>query len=182
MSEAAASESAEAEDDDAGYSGVLGTYPYTFRRSPSRLMRSYVVLGGLYTLFTAILFTFAFVTTVASTLGAGGGTFTFVRSFVLVVGMLVVVPLMAPVILVARRHRREGSTLQYDRVLAASGYLLAASVYLLLLVSAPPELRDEPSGALAPLVSALYDLPAVAGAVPPLLAIAIGYLLHRTYR
>ncbi len=180
MSEAAANESTETDDD--GYGGVLGTYPYAFRRSRSRLMRSYVVLGGLFTLFTAVLFTFAFVTTVASTLGAGGGTFTFVRSFVLVVGMLVVVPLMAPVILVARRHRREGSTRQYDRALAASGYLLAVAVYLLLVISAPPALRDDPSGALAPLVSTLYDLPAVAGAIPPLVAIAIGYLLHRTYR
>ena len=180
MSEAAANESTETDGD--GYGGVLGTYPYAFRRSRSRLMRSYVVLGGLFTLFTAVLFTFAFVTTVASTLGAGGGTFTFVRSFVLVVGMLVVVPLMAPVILVARRHRREGSTRQYDRALAASGYLLAVAVYLLLVISAPPALRDDPSGALAPLVSTLYDLPAVAGAIPPLVAIAIGYLLHRTYR
>jgi len=180
MSEATANESTETDDD--GYGGVLGTYPYAFRQSRSRLMRSYVVLGGLFTLFTAVLFTFAFVTTVASTLGAGGGTFTFVRSFVLVVGMLVVVPLMAPVILVARRHRREGSTRQYDRALAASGYLLAVAVYLLLVISAPPELRDDPSGALAPLVSTLYDLPAVAGAIPPLVAIAIGYLLHRNYR
>jgi hypothetical protein len=179
MSEAAASESTDA---DNGYSGVLGTYPYAFRQSRSRLMRSYVVLGGLYTLFTAILFTFAFVTTVASTLGAGGGTFTFVRSFVIVVGMAVVVPLMAPVILVARRHRRGGSTRQYDRALAASGYLLTVAVYLMLVIAAPPALRDDPSGALAPVIAALYDLPRVAAAAPPLLAIAVGYLLHRRYR
>jgi len=185
MSEATATESTETDGDgdgDAGYSGVLGTYPYAFRHSESRLMCSYVVLGGLYTLLIAVLFTFAVVTTIGSTVGAGGGTFSFVRSFVLVVGVLVVVPLMAPVVFVARRHRREGSTRQYDRALAAYGYLLAVSVYMLLVVSAPPELREEPSGALAPLVSFLYDLPAIAGAVFPLAAILVGYLLHRRYQ
>ncbi|MFC7133558.1 MULTISPECIES: hypothetical protein [Salinibaculum] len=177
---ATADDASEAGDD--GYSGVLGTYPYAFRQSESRLLRSYVVLGGLFTLFAGFLFTFAFVTTVAGTLGAAGGTFTFVRSFVLFVGMAVVFPLMAPVILVARRHRRSVSTLAYDRALAASGYLLAASVYLMLVISAPAELRDTPSGATAPVVEVLYDLPPVASVVPPLAVILVGYLLHRRYR
>jgi len=172
----------EARMDDEGYSGVLGTYPYAFRRSRSRLFRSYAVLGGLFTLLTAVLFAFAFVTTVASTLGTGGGTFTFVRSFVLVLGMLVVVPLMGPVILVARRHRHSGSTRQYDRALAAAGYLLAVSVYLMLVISAPPDLRSDPPAAVAPVVGVLYGLPPVAGPVAPLTAVAVGYLLHRRYR
>lgn len=178
----AGSESATDDEDGAGYGGIVGTFPYAFRQSQSRLMRSYVILGGFFTLFVGLLFTLGFVTTVASTLGTAGGTFTFARSFVLVVGMLVVVPLVAPVVLVARRHRRSESTAQYDRVLAASGYLLAVSVYLMLLITAPPELRDEPSGALAPVVAALYDLPTVAGVAPPLLAVFVGYLLHRQYR
>lgn len=165
-----------------GYGGVLGTYPYAFRHSESRLLRSYVVLGGLLTAAIAVVFVFSFVGVVASTLGAGGGTFTFARSFVIVVGLLVAVPLMAPVLLVARRHRRSASTLAYDRALAASGYLFGFSLYLTLVVTAPPELRDDPSGALAPVVAWLYGLPTVAGAVPPLVAVAVGYLLHRRYR
>lgn len=178
---ATADDAADAGDDD-GYSGVLGTYPYAFRQSASRLLRSYVVLGGLFTLFAAFLFGFALITTIAGTLGAGGGTFSFVRSFVLFVGTVVVVPLMAPVILVARRHRRSVSTVAYDRALAASGYLLVAAVYLMLVITAPAELRDAPSGATAPIVEVLYGLPPLAGVVPPLAAVVVGYLLHRRYR
>jgi|AntRauTorcE11898_2_1112593.scaffolds.fasta_scaffold17691_2 hypothetical protein len=170
------------EDDSDGYSGIFGTFPYAYRHSESRLLRSYVVLGGLLAGLVALVFTFAFVTTVASTLGSGGGTFTFVRSFVVIVGALLVIPLVGPVVLVARRHRRTGSTLEYDRALATGGYLFAFSLYVTLVISAPPELRDDPSGALAPVVELLYDLPAVAGAAPPLLALGVGYLLHRHYR
>lgn len=170
------------EDDSDEYGGIFGTFPYAYRHSDSRLMRSYVVLGGLLAGLVALVFSFAFVTTVARTLGAGGGTFTFVRSFVVVVGALLVIPLVGPVVLVARRHRRTESTLDYDRALAAGGYLFAFSLYVTLVISAPPELRDDPSGALAPLVELLYELPAVAGAAPPLFALGVGYLLHRRYR
>lgn len=175
-------ESGEDADGGEGYRGVFGTYPYAFRRSPSRLFRSYVVVGGLATALVALVFVAAFVQLVADTTGTAGGTFTFVRAFFIVVGMLVVVPLMAPVLLVARRHRRHGSTRVYDRALAAGGYLFLVALYTGLVVAAPPGLRDEPSGALAPLVGFLYGLPPVAGAIPPLLAVAVGYALHRRYR
>lgn len=165
-----------------GYGGALGTYPYAFRHSDSRLFRSYVLVGGLVTALVVVVFAAAFVQLVGNTLGTSGGTFTFVRAFFVVVGLIVVVPLMAPVLLVARRHRRQGSTPSYDRALAAGGYLFVVALYLGLVVSAPPELRDQPSGALAPVVEVLYGLPALAGVVPPLLAVAVGYLLHRRYR
>jgi len=164
------------------YGGVLGTYPYAFRQSRSRLFRSYVVVGGLVTALVAALFALAVVGVVATTSGGGGGTFTFVRSFVILVGFLVVFPLMAPVILVARRHRRAGSTVAYDRALAAAGYLFLASLYVGVLPTTPPELRGDPPAALAAVVGTLYGLPPAAGAVPPLLAVAAGYLLHRRYR
>lgn len=165
-----------------GYGGVLGTYPYAFRRSCSRLFRSYVLLGGLVTALIAVLFTFAVVGVVAETSGAGGGTFTFARSFVILLGFLVVIPLMAPVILVARRHRRHVPSVAYDRALAVAGYLFLASLYVGLLPTTPPDLRSEPPAALAPVVETLYGLPALAGVVPPLVALAVGYLLHRRYR
>lgn len=164
------------------YGGVLGTYPYAFRQSGSRLFRSYAVVGGLVTALVAVLFTFAVVGVVATTSGGGGGTFTFARSFVILVGFLVVFPLMAPVILVARRHRRAGSTVAYDRALAAAGYLFLASLYVGLLPTTPPDLRGAPPGVLAPVIDTLYGLPPAAGVVPPLLAVAAGYLLHRRYR
>ncbi len=166
----------------AGYGGVLGTYPYAFRRSGSRLFRSYVLVGGVVTLLVAVLFLFAVVGVVADTSGTGGGTFTFARSFVILLGFLVVFPLMAPVIVVARRHRRVDSTAVYDRALAAAGYLFLASLYVGLLPTTPPELRGEPPAALAPVVETLYGLPPATGVVPPMLAVAAGYLLHRRYR
>ncbi len=165
-----------------GYGGVLGTYPYAFRRSSSRVFRSYVLLGGLATALIAVLFTFAVVGVVANTAGGPGGTFTFARSFVLLLGFLVVFPLMAPVILVARRHRRHVSSVAYDRALAAAGYLFLLSLYLGLVPTTPSELRESPRGVFAPVVETLYGLPAVAGAVPPLVALVVGYLLHRRYR
>lgn len=165
-----------------GYGGVLGTYPYAFRQSRSRLFRSYVVVGGVVTLLVAVMFLFAVVGAIAETTGARGGTFTFARAFVLVVGFVVVFPLMAPVLLVARRHRRTASTLVYDRALGASGYLFLAALYLGLLPTTPPELRGQPPAWLAPVVEGLYGLPPAAGALPPLLAVGVGYLLHRRYR
>jgi hypothetical protein len=170
--------------DDEGdeYGGIFGTFPYAFRHSESRLLRSYVVLGGLLAGLVALVFTFSLVTAVANTLGTAGGTMTFARSFIIVVGALVVVPLVGPVVLVARRHRRSGSTAAYDRALAASGYLFAFSLYVTLVITAPSELRDNPTGVLGPVVQFLYDLPTVAGGVPPLVALAVGYLLHRRFR
>lgn len=167
---------------DDAYGGVFGAVPYAFRRSDSRLFRSYVIVGGLFAVVLTLAFGTAVVVTIADTLGAVGGTFTFSRSFVLFVGFLVVVPVLAPILLVARRHRRGGSTRQYDRAVAASGYLFIPALYLLLIVTAPPGLREEPSGALAPVVAALYGLPPVAGIVPPLAAAALTYLVHRRYR
>jgi hypothetical protein len=169
-------------DDTDEYGGIFGTFPYAFRHTESRLLKSYVAIGGLLAWLVAIVFTFSLVTTVASTLGTVGGTMTFARSFIIVVGALVVIPLIGPIVLVARRHRRSESTLAYDRALAVGGYLFAFSLYVTLVITAPAELRDDPSGALAPVISALYDLPTIAGAVPPLLALVVGYLLHRRFR
>jgi uncharacterized membrane protein len=179
---ATADERADEGETDDGYNGVLGTYPYAFRQTDSRLMRSYVAIGGLVTALVVVGFTFALVQVVARTVGTVGGTFSFVRTFFVFVGMVVVIPLMAPVLLVARRHRRSSSTLRYDRALAGSGFLFIFSLYVALIIAAPPELRETPSGALAPVVEALYGLPAVAAAVPPLVVVAVGYALHRRLR
>ena len=149
------------------YAGFFGAYPYAFRQSESRLFRSYTVLGGLVTGLVVVFFVTALVTLVA---------------FYIVTGLAVVAPLAAPVLFVARRHRRVGASTDYDGALAAGGYLFLFALYVGLVVSAPPGARSTPPAVIAPLVEFLYGLPPTAGAVPPLVAIVFGYLLHRYYR
>lgn len=169
-------------DGDEAYSGLLGTFPYAFRNSDSLLLRSYVVLGGVLAALVAFMFGLAFVTMMVTTLGAGGGVFTFSRAFFIVVGLFVVFPLLAPVLLVARRHRRVGNDVRYDAALAAAGYLFVLALYVGLVVSTPESQRETPPGVLAPVVTVLYDLPPLAGLVPPLLAALLVLVLHRRLR
>lgn len=176
-----ASDAAESTDDEA-YSGIFGAVPYAFGASESRLFRSYVVIGGLLTALIALFFVFGVVVLIGNTASQQGGTLTFSRSFFVVLMVLTVAPLVAPVLSVARRHRRGGSTRAYDRALAAGGYLFVCSLYVGLVVSAPAELRDDPSGPLGPAVDALYSLPRLAGFGPPVLATVLIYLLHRHFR
>jgi len=165
------------------YGGIFGAFPYAFRASDSRLLRTYVVVGGLIAALVVVLFVLSLVVLVAETVGATGGTFTFSRAFLVVVMVLVVVPLVAPVLFVARRHRRVGSTAGYDRTLAATGYLFVLALYLGLLVSAPESLTDDPgSGPVGALVARLYALPRAGGVVPPLLGAAVVYLAHHRLR
>ncbi|WP_251329389.1 hypothetical protein [Haloplanus pelagicus] len=164
------------------YGGIVGAFPYAFRASDSRLFRSYVVLGGLLTVAVALLFVTAVIGVIAGTVG-GGGTLTLSRSFFAVVGLLVVVPLVAPVLFVARRHRRAGgSDGRYDAGLAASGYLFALSLYVGVVASVPPAQQATPTGTLAPVVAALYGLPQLVGIGPPLVAAGLFLLVHRWLR
>lgn len=161
------------------YSGLLGTFPYAYRMSDSRLFRSYVLLGGLFALLVALLFVFALIVVTFRTLGGGGGTLTFSRAFVLLVGILVVLPLVAPVILVARRHRRSGSDSRYDTALAAGGFLFIGSLYVAVIVSTPPAQQEAPPELLAPVVGFLYSQSRVAGLLPPLAAGLLLLALHQ---
>jgi len=174
------------------YSGLLTSFPYAFRASDSRLFRSYAVvaavLGGLF----AFLMAGALVVLVANTAGTTGGSLTLSRTFYVVVGLFVFFPLVAPVLLVARRHRRELAVSErYDPALAAAGYLFAFSVYLGVVASMPAEYevggevttRPEPGGAVvAPVVEALYALPPVFSPVVPLAGALLVYAVHRRLR
>jgi hypothetical protein len=164
------------------YSGLPSAFPYAFRSSESRLFRSYVVLGGLAAVVVVLVFTAALVTLMGDTASAQGGTFTFSRAFFIVLMVLVFAPLVAPVLLAARRHRRVGSDYRYDRALATAGYLVFAGLYVMLVLTVPPEQQDPPSGLLEPVVALLYDLPSVTGAVPPVAAVGLLWALHRRYR
>ena len=167
-----------AADDDA-YSGVFSAYPYALRASDSWLFRSYVAFGGLVAAVVVVLFAFALVELIADTTRGAAATFTFSRAFFVVLMALVVAPLVAPVLFVARRHRREGGDPRYDRALAAAGYLFVLALYVGLAVSVPPALQEDSPGAVG---AFLYSLPRLAGAVPPLVGGALVYLVHRRYR
>jgi hypothetical protein len=184
MSEAAA---ADTSGDDGAYGGVLGAFPYAFRTSGSVLFRLYVLVGGLLAVLAVLVFGAALVVQVAGTLGGPGGTFTFARTLFVLLGLFVVAPLIAPVLLVARRHRRTGSDTRYDTLVAAAGVLFVVTLYLGLVASIPAEftldgetqVRPPATGPLAPLVRLLYALPPVASPVVPLLGAALILLAHR---
>lgn len=172
------------------YGGVLGAVPYAFRRSDSRLFRAYVLLGGGLAGLLVVFFAFALVVVVGRTLGTAGGTFTFVRSVFVLFGLVVVAPLLAPILLVARRHRRVGSDPTYDAALAVAGAGYALTLYLGAVASMPSTFeldgevrtRPEPAGVTAPLVAALYALPEELSWLLPLGGAALVYVAHRRYR
>lgn len=180
MTESATSE--EATPDEDAYDGFFGAFPYALRTSDSLLFKSYAVLGGLLAALIALVFTFALVQLIAVTTGTAGGVFTFSRAFFVFVGMLVVFPLVAPILSVARRHRRTGSSTRYDFTIAATGYLFLFAVYLALVISTPAEQQETPPAVVAPIVEVLYGLPALYGLVPPVVVVAAMYLVHRTVR
>jgi hypothetical protein len=165
--------------DEESYGGLFGAYPFALRRNDSLLFKSYAAIGGLLALLIALLFTFGLVGVIASTTGTDGGVFSFSRAFFIFVGLLVVFPLLAPVLSVARRHRRIGPNARYDAAIASAGYLFLLTLYLALLISTPPEQQQPVSGALAPIVELFYALPAIAGLAPPVLGAAAIYLTHR---
>ncbi|MFB6217798.1 MAG: hypothetical protein ABEH77_01245 [Halobacteriaceae archaeon] len=165
-----------------GYRGALGAFPYAVRASDSWLFRSYAVVGGLVAAFAAAVFAFGLVGLLGSTAGVTGGTFALSRAFFVVVALLVVAPLVAPVLLVARRHRLGYGRPGYDRALAAAGYLFVVALYAALVVTTPPGLREPPSGVLAPLVRALYAADPALAALPLAVGAASVVIAHRRYR
>jgi heme/copper-type cytochrome/quinol oxidase subunit 4 len=164
------------------YSGLVGAFPYAVRRSDSRLFRAYAVLGGLLAAALAVVFALALIRAIAATATLQGGTVTFVRSIFVVFGFLVVAPIVAPVLFVARRHRREGSDGRYDTAMAVSGVVYVFTVFLGGVASMPPAFRSDVSGPAGPFVEALYAVPESLSWVLPL-AGAVGVsLVHRRFR
>lgn len=166
--------------DDAGtYKGVLGAFPYAFRASPSWLFRTYVVLAGLLAVLLVALFLLALPGWIANSANQSA-TVTLSRAFLVLVFLAVGTPIIAPVLLVARRHRRVQSVAStYDRALAAAGYLFVVSLYLGLVIATPEPRQETVSGSLAPVVAFLYGLPRPVGVVPPIVAVVLLVVLHR---
>lgn len=170
--------------DDRSYDGLPGAFPYAFRRSGSLLFKCYVGVGLLLTLFISVLFALALISLIANTVDAtSSGTVSLMRAFFVLVGLLTVLPILAPILFVARRHRRNlGDDVAYDRRLAISGFLFLVSIYLALVVSTPAEQRVAADGALGPILEALYALPSIVGLVPPVVAALVIYWTHRLSR
>ena len=164
------------------YKGILTAFPYALRTSESRVFKAYTAISGVFAALIVVLFAFAVVTLLGGTAESPGGSFTFSRAFFIFLMFLVIAPLVTPVLLVARRHRRTSSTVRYDRTLAVTGYGFLGALYLSLVISTPPDLQESSSGLLGAGLELLYGLPTAAAAVPPALAVATIYLAHRKYR
>lgn len=161
------------------YAGVLGAFPYAVRSSESLLFKTYALAGGFLALAVTLLFALSIVVLLGASAAAAGGSFTFSRAFFIFVGLLVVAPLLAPVLFVARRHRRGRPTARYDATLAALGYLFVASLFVAGAISTPTEFQEPATGLFAPAVEFLYVLPSIAGLLPPLLAAALIWIVGR---
>ena len=173
-----------------GYDGVLGAFPYAFRESESRLFKLYVVASAVAIGLIALFIGAALVVLIGQTAAVQGGSLTLSRSFYVVVGLLVVLPAIAPTLLVARRHRRgtRGSK-RHEAALAAAGFLFLLSIYLGVVASMPETFtldgetvtRPQPSGAFAPVVAVLYAIPAVFAWSVPLAGAALVGLAHYAF-
>ena len=162
------------------YRGVFGAIPYAIRETESWTMRVYGVIGALAAGLIATVVTLALVVWMAETAEVQSGTFLFSRSLYVIAGFAAVAPLLAPLLFVARRHRR-GDPVKagYDRKLAYGGFLFLLSLYVGMVISAPAELRDPTESVV---VGALYGLPQVAGVVPPVLAAVVVFAIHYRLR
>lgn len=169
------------------YRGLLGAFPYAARATDSWLFRSYVLVAGLATAFLTLVFTLALIRQLGATSGA---RFSIARAFVILVGLGAVAPIVTPVLLVARTHRREIARRRgYDVVLAVTGYLFLVSLYGLVLAAMPEtfpldgETVTRPpadsAGLLEPIVAVLYAIPAELSLVVPTGAFGVILLAHR---
>jgi hypothetical protein len=173
-----------------GYRGLFGAFPYAFGRTDSRLFKSYVLVGGFAAAVLSLFVALSLVVLFGQTASVQGGSLTLSRAFYIVVGLFLVAPVLAPILLVARRHRRElaaDAGVRYDRFLALAGYVFIFSLYVGLVISIPEcftldgeqVCRGQPTGLFAPVVSVLYALPQLAALLPPALAGALIWVVHR---
>ena len=150
------------------YRGVIGAFPYAFRQGDSLFFRLYVVVGTLAALFLGGLFTLALVVWIGQTTSSPSGSLTLSRTFIAVVGLFTAGPLLAPTLLVARKHRKGLSYHpRYDTIMAVLGYAFLVSLYLAAIISMPESFRPEPSGLTAPIVAVLYAIPQLGAIAPP---------------
>jgi hypothetical protein len=174
-----------------GYDGVFGAFPYAFRSSESRLFKLYVVASAAAIGFITLFVGAALVVLIGRTAAVPGGSLTLSRSFYIVIGLLVVLPAIAPILLVARRRRRGADASgRHEAALAAAGFLFLLSIYLGVVASMPETFtldgetvtRPPPSGPFAPLVAVLYAVPPVFSWSVPLVGAVLVGIAHRVFR
>jgi hypothetical protein len=144
------------------YAGLVGAFVYAARQSRSWLFRLYVVTGAVVGLFIAILLVLAAITWLANPVAFGE------RLLLGVIGILLLAPLAAPVLVVARRHRRGGSDPAGDRWLGLAGFAFVAAIVLALFISDPSS--HQVGGPAASIAAWLDGLPDLAGLLPPVVA------------
>ena len=167
------------------YRGVLGAIPYAIRHTDSWVLRVYGVVGGLAAAAIAAVVTLALVVWMGETVGVPSGTYLFTRTLYVILGFAAVTPLLAPLLFVARRHRRSDPVaVGYDRALAVTGFAFLASLYLGLVITVPELPQDRPDALKNPpvLLGALYALPQPIGALPPVAAAAGIFWTHYRLR
>lgn len=155
------------------YSGLVGAYGFALRRTRSWLLRSYVVASAVAGLYIGFLLVLAAVTWLARPVAFGE------RMLLGAIGLLLLVPMAAPVLVAARRHRRADPSPGADRWLGLAGYGFMLSVLLALFLSDPsPTAMQEAFGPAA----AWFDrLPDHYGLVPPAVgAVAVGVVIRLT--
>ena len=181
MADAETGAKSESPQRDESRSVLVGSFRRAFADTDSRLLKSYVVvsalLGGVFTLLLLL----ALPVWIFNTAG-GSELATFSRAFLVVGGVLLFVALVAPVVSAGRRHARGTASERADVSLALAGYLFVLSLYVSLLLSAPPDQREAPPAVLAPAVEFLYSLPATYAVAPPLLGAVLIALVHRFAR
>ena len=156
------------------YRGIPGAFVSAFRRSDSHLFRAYVLASVVAGVFVTILLALGVVSWLAQPAPLGQ------RALLGVVAIFVLVPLFAPVLVAARRHRRGVGNRRGDALLGLVGFGFLLAVYLAGVISAPD--LPQQSGVFAPIVAALDALPRRYWIVPPLLSVLSIWLAVRLTR
>jgi hypothetical protein len=154
------------------YSGLFGAYRYAFRQSDSLLFRAYVAVSAFVGAFVSLLLVLGVIN------WAGNAGQFGERALLSVIGVLILAPLFAPVLIVARRYRFDMETPGDDRLFALAGVGFLASIWLALFITDPNS--HSASGPLGAVVAFLDGLPRRYGLVPPIAA-ALGIYLAVRY-
>lgn len=153
----------------AEYRGLFGAFRFAFRQSGSWLFRSYVLASAVVGAYVAVIILLGVVTWIANPTGVIGEL-----SLLGVAAMAILAPLFAPVLVVARRRRYGDDRPRVELAIALAGYGFLGGTVLGLLIS------DPRSHGTAWGLAGLDALPAVAGAVPPIVAAVVlaGVIWH----
>ncbi|MFB6253343.1 MAG: hypothetical protein ABEI06_01895 [Halobacteriaceae archaeon] len=162
------------------YSGIVGMFPYAYRNSHSRIFKSYLIIGGIIIGLISLLMVFALISIIGATANVSGGTIALSRAFFILVGLTVIMPLLTPIIGVARHLRyRENTSIRFEQRLALGGFLYIFLLYIGLIISTPAVHQQTPPRIIEPLVTGLYSLPTILGIFPPLVGAIIILIFYR---